>query len=291
MVQKWLTDLITFGIFCVVVLLVYRGLLLVLKRFDKKKPGTASSVKVLRILLRFGVIFAIGISIFTFFDTASTLLVSLSSITGIIIGFASTEVITQIIAGIYLITARPFTVDDLVKIEDVEGLVIEINLDHTLIKQFDNSIMLIPNKKLLESQILNYTMNIKNELRTNQTVMNEKEYSEDTSIKKGLITRQKVSHLMGNLAEFVGEEYITQYVFEIEIDFEKNPKRILDQLDAICTQYSKVYYRKPRFKVVSFGYRAKTRFWVHAKKPQVIMENQNAFINSIAEKIYSEESK
>jgi hypothetical protein len=288
MVAEWVTDLITFAVSCVVLFLAYRIILVVLKRIDERKPGTTSSIKMIRLLLRFILIFTIIILIFSIFNISSPLLLSLSSISGIIIGFASTEIVTQIIAGIYLIVSRPFTVNDLVRIQNIEGLVIEISLNHTVIKQFDNTLMLIPNKILLEAQILNFTMDIKNELKINKQADPNSEANSKAKGKKGKFQVQNLTKLIGDLAEFVHEDEITQYVFDIDIDFDKDPTWVMEQLDAVCEMYKKVYYRKPRFKVVGFGYRAKVRFWVHALSPQVIMDNQNSLIRDIAIKIHAE---
>lgn len=283
-----LTDFITFLVFCVVLFLGYRIILVIIKRIDDRKAGKTNSSRIVRILLRFAVIFSVFIGIFTIFNISSPLLVSLSSISGIIIGFASTEVVTQIIAGIYLITTRPFTVDDLVKIQNAEGLVIEINLNHTIIKQFDNTIVQIPNKSLLEAQILNYTMNIKNELKVNQSIIEEEEQINVEDVKRGFIDRKKISAMLGNLSEFITDEEITQYVFDLEFEFDQDPQKILANVAQTCSDYENIYDRTPRFKVVNFGYRVKIRFWVYATRPQTIMDNQNSFIQSIARNVYKE---
>jgi len=289
---------------------------------------------VIRLLLRFGVIFAIIIGIFTIFDVSSPLFISLSSISGIIIGFASTEIVTQVIAGLYLITSRPFTVDDLVKIDDVEGLVIEINLNHTVIKQFNNTLCLIPNKKLLESQILNYTLNIKDELEYSQSIVEpnsihsesksesesesestseskSESKSESTSESKSesksestsesesksestsesesefkFFTKKKMVDFLGNITDLITEEKVTQYVFEIEVEFDFDPQEIFAKIDRVCTQFEPKYFLKPKFKIVGFGYRAKIRFWVFAKRSSTIIEMQKDFIQAIAQELY-----
>lgn len=278
-----------------ILFLTYRLTIILLNRFVKKTGGSKSSINAVRVLLRFLVILALIIAIFNIFDVSSTLLLSLSSLFGMVIGFASTEIVTQFIAGIYLMITRPFSVGDLINFGDIEGLVLEINLNRTLIKQFDNSVIQIPNKALLDSQIMNYTIKIPEELKENNQTSENLENGNKISKKNkkasdfgGWSEKLNIMYIMKELAPLLKEKVITQYVFELKFEFDKSPKEIFEKLDEVCQKFENVYYSKPKYDVVNFGFFANIKFWLLALKPQTIMEQQNNLIQNIARAIYSD---
>ncbi|NIP67179.1 mechanosensitive ion channel, partial [Candidatus Bathyarchaeota archaeon] len=60
-------------------------------------------------------------------------------------------------AGLYLMVSRPFMVGDYVKIGDVEGEVREITINYTKVYTPTYNVMEIPNRKVLDSTVLNYS--------------------------------------------------------------------------------------------------------------------------------------
>jgi small conductance mechanosensitive channel len=69
-------------------------------------------------------------------------------IIGVIVGLASQAIIADIISGIAIILDRFFYIGDRVKIGDIEGEVIDINLRRTLIKDDKGYIHSIPNSQI-----------------------------------------------------------------------------------------------------------------------------------------------
>lgn len=83
--------------------------------------------------------------------------VGLSALTGAAIGFASTQTVGNFLAGLYIMISRPFMVGDYVRIGDVEGEVREITINYTKIYTPTCNIMEMPNRKVLDSTILNHS--------------------------------------------------------------------------------------------------------------------------------------
>ena len=88
----------------------------------------------------------------------SSWLVSLSALGGMAIGFASTRSIGNLIAGIYIILARPFRIGDYVRIGGLEGVVEEITINYTKLRKPDGTLVLVSNQKSLESDIINFSI-------------------------------------------------------------------------------------------------------------------------------------
>ncbi len=104
------------------------------------------------------IVFAAGlVAILSLFGLNTDWFLGISALTGAAIGFASTQTVGNFLAGLYLMVSRPFMVRDYVKIGDVEGEVREITINYTKIYTPTYNITEIPNRKVLDSIILNYS--------------------------------------------------------------------------------------------------------------------------------------
>lgn len=73
-----------------------------------------------------------------------------------IIGFAAQQAFANIISGIFIVLFRPFRVGDLVKIgTDYFGTVEDITLRHTVITNFENRRIIIPNSVINSETLIN----------------------------------------------------------------------------------------------------------------------------------------
>jgi len=81
-------------------------------------------------------------------------------IAGIVIGFASQSVISNLISGLFLMFERPIRIGDNINVSDVTGSVEDIKILSTVIKTFDGIYIRIPNEKVFTSNITNYVHNV-----------------------------------------------------------------------------------------------------------------------------------
>jgi small conductance mechanosensitive channel len=76
-----------------------------------------------------------------------------------IVGFASQSAFSNIVSGVFLVIFRPFSVGDRVKIGQLySGDVEDITLRHTVIKDFENRRIVIPNTVISNEVIVNSTI-------------------------------------------------------------------------------------------------------------------------------------
>lgn len=76
-----------------------------------------------------------------------------------IIGFASQEAFSNIISGIFIVIFKPFRVGDNIRIGDIhKGVVEDITLRHTIINNFENRRIIIPNSVISSQTIINSTI-------------------------------------------------------------------------------------------------------------------------------------
>lgn len=74
------------------------------------------------------------------------------------IGFGAQNILNNFISGWILIWERPIRVNDFLEIDDVKGTVETINTRSTRIRRVDGVRLMIPNSKLLENTVVNWTL-------------------------------------------------------------------------------------------------------------------------------------
>ncbi len=79
-------------------------------------------------------------------------------ILGIVVGFATQSVVSNLISGIFLQLDKPISIGDPIGIidADLHGVILEINVFSTTIRTFDGINLRIPNEKIFTSKIYNY---------------------------------------------------------------------------------------------------------------------------------------
>jgi small-conductance mechanosensitive channel len=92
-------------------------------------------------------------------NTYGNTLLTGAGVLAAIVGFASQSAFSNIISGIFLVIFRPFSVGDRVQIGQLyTGDVEDITLRHTVIRNFENRLIVIPNSVINNETIINSTL-------------------------------------------------------------------------------------------------------------------------------------
>jgi len=78
-------------------------------------------------------------------------------LTGLALGFALRDILSNFVSGILLLWLRPFQIGDQVQVAEAEGTVERIELRATLIRAYDGRVVLVPNADVFTSRIVNNT--------------------------------------------------------------------------------------------------------------------------------------
>ena len=79
-----------------------------------------------------------------------------AGVVAVVVGFASQKAFSNIISGIFILIFKPFKISDIVELESGnKGIVEEITLKHTIIKDYENRRIIIPNSIISEQTIIN----------------------------------------------------------------------------------------------------------------------------------------
>jgi small-conductance mechanosensitive channel len=92
------------------------------------------------------------------FKTLSLSFFASAGIIAAIVGFASQKAFSNIISGIVIASNEPFRVGDLIKVDDFLGIVEDITLWHTIVKDFENRRIIFPNSKISDATVENYNI-------------------------------------------------------------------------------------------------------------------------------------
>ncbi len=77
---------------------------------------------------------------------------------GLAVALALQDTLSNLFAGMHLLADKPIRVGDYVKIADVEGFVVDVGWRSTRVRMLQNTIVIVPNKKVAESVITNYDL-------------------------------------------------------------------------------------------------------------------------------------
>lgn len=89
----------------------------------------------------------------------SSILVA-GSVVGFIVGFASQNIVGNMVSGLFLMTERPIKVGNMVNIDGNSGTVEDITLISTIIRTYDGLYVRIPNQTVFTTTITNYVANV-----------------------------------------------------------------------------------------------------------------------------------
>lgn len=78
-------------------------------------------------------------------------------ISGVVVAFAAQDTCSNLFGGMMIVLDKPFALGDWVKTQEVEGIVEEITFRSTRIRTFCKSLVTVPNSKLTNNNIINYS--------------------------------------------------------------------------------------------------------------------------------------
>ncbi len=123
------------------------------KKTTKDDAMANAALKVIR-----GIIYVIaGIIIISILGFDLGGLIAGFGISGIIITLAAQDTAKNIFGGIVILIDKPFVVGDWIEVDKYEGTVEEITFRSTRIRTFENSVVNIPNSKMSDASVTNWS--------------------------------------------------------------------------------------------------------------------------------------
>lgn len=162
--QEWFTsfvriipNLISAIVIFIVTLVGSNFLAKWVKRIAKKKLENNELLHLIFLLTRWTVIILGTIFALSQVKFDVTGFIAGLGVAGFTIGFALQDLAKNFISGILMLSRQPFSIGDYVKVNDYSGTVKEINVRDTVVETLDGEIVIIPNQKVFENPIINFT--------------------------------------------------------------------------------------------------------------------------------------
>jgi small-conductance mechanosensitive channel len=113
-----------------------------------------NNAEVIRILIRIiGAIVVISV-IISYLSQDPLIAASIGTITAIVIGFASQNVLGNLISGLYLAITRPFRIGEKVTVFGNTGIIYDIGLLYSRLRTDEGDIILAPNTSMVTTTII-----------------------------------------------------------------------------------------------------------------------------------------
>ena len=115
-----------------------------------------------------------------------------AGVIAIIAGVASQEALANLVGGVFIISFKPFRVGDLIKVTDaMVGTVTDITLRHTVIRNFENKMIVIPNSIINKEKLINYDLG---ELKCCERIEIGISYDSDIDLAKKIMQEECENH-------------------------------------------------------------------------------------------------
>ncbi len=201
---------------------------------------------------------------------------SASVIIGLAGGLAISLAMRNLVAGLYIMISDPFDIGDYVRIGSNEGIVLEISLNYTKLRQIDGSITLIPNNNVMNSSVTNFRF--KHKRKQKSTPEGQEEFVEGSSLP------QRIWKVISKVMDTTN---LIQYTLELRFPVKEPQEKYEPILREVCKRWKKKFGFKPVFALTSISHVAFTyAFTIFVEDPQVLLEYRSAFIEDIGRAIY-----
>jgi small-conductance mechanosensitive channel len=115
-----------------------------------------------------------------------------AGVIALIAGVASQEALSNLVGGLFIISFKPFKIGDVIKLSDtMVGTVTDITLRHTIIRNFENKMIVIPNAVINKEKLINYDLG---ELKCCEHIHMEISFDSDIDLAKKILAEECENH-------------------------------------------------------------------------------------------------
>ena len=147
-------DLLKFILILSFSVLLSRILTIYLRRSLKDRVSKDVGEPILK-LLYYGSLIIVFIAILPLIGLDPSGFLLAGGVAGIVLGFASQNIVGNLVAGCFLMFERPIKIGDQVEINGIAGYVTDIRIISTLIRTYDGLLVRLPNQQVFTTNITN----------------------------------------------------------------------------------------------------------------------------------------
>lgn len=225
------------------------------------------------------IFFIAAVTIFvSAFEASLATILSLGAIFGTALGLAFSQALGNIVSGLYVLAARPFRVGDYVRIGSVEGIVKEITLNYTRVLLADQTYQLVPNNKVVGSEVTNYRIEDLPGLIEDK----EDERVEATEERRSRRYIRSMDNAITKLKELATDEDYYRYTFDLTLHMSFDHGKLMTHFDKVCLKWSTIYLTKPSYIIWTKPNAAMTyRFTIIVADAMTIINQNSEFMKEL----------
>jgi small conductance mechanosensitive channel len=114
-----------------------------------------------------------------------------AGIMAVAVGFASQSALSNIVSGLFIVIYKPFGVKDRIEVKGMYGVVEDITLRHTVIRNYENKRIVIPNAQISNEVIINADLV---EEKVCKLIDFSISYGSDIDLAKAIIEEEGMKH-------------------------------------------------------------------------------------------------
>jgi small-conductance mechanosensitive channel len=184
------------------------------------------------------------------------------------------NIISNMVSGALLLSSDQFEIGDLIETNEIQGIVKEINLNYTKIREFDGVDIVIPNSNVYGFTTVKFTHNKFKifEPLTREEFRKQRQYKEYLKLINKILTAKIKT---------------TTYVKELELLGSINPNLLDEMLLYVFKVYEPIFGIMPDYAVdtTRFG-RVRILLYVKSRNPTIILNYIDSFLRDILFTLY-----
>ena len=184
------------------------------------------------------------------------------------------NIINNMASGALLLSSGKFEIGDLIETNGIQGIVSEINLNYTKIREFDGVEIKIPNSNVFGSTIVKFTHD---KFKIFEP-LNKEEFHKSKYYKEYIKMINKI---------LSAKIKTTTYIKNIEILGSLDPIKLDELLLKVFNAYEPIFGIKPDYAVdtTRFG-RVRVALYVKSENPVIILNYLDSFLRDILFALY-----
>ncbi|PQB04666.1 mechanosensitive ion channel family protein [Aureitalea marina] len=135
--------------------------------------------------------FGIAIYMIPSLRTLAQSMLAGAGIMAVVIGFAAQNAFSNIVSGVFIIIFKPFRINSRIQVKEFVGVVEDITLRHTILKNFSNQRIVVPNSVISSEFIVNSNLN---DSRTTRWIEIGISYDSDIDLAKHIMMEESLNH-------------------------------------------------------------------------------------------------
>lgn len=138
-------------------ILISKIIIKIINKFMKRSTVDDAAVSFLVSFIRIILYTIVIVSALTFLGVPMSSIITLIGAAGLAISLALQNCLSNLAGGFIILFSKPFKSGDTIELDTSIGVVQSINILYTKIITFDNKTVMIPNGKITDAKIINYT--------------------------------------------------------------------------------------------------------------------------------------